>query len=252
MRGPFVHIPFEMMPELGGVIKGLRLDLEILITGNTLDSHKPSDIKSMREGLGYDAAFTVHGPFMDLNPGAVDSKVRQATLERFCDCIEAASALEPKALVFHSGYEKWKYDHDPKVWLEQSLSFWPNVIERAKSKNIRIAVENIFEDEPESLKMLMDKLGSEWFGICFDAGHFNIFSGKPLNEWLDSLLPHFIEMHLHDNDRTRDAHLAIGAGTFDWKTLFGAVKDRGCLYTIEARDPENVRISMEMIRKYAS
>ena len=58
---------------------------------------------------------------MDLSPGAVDSKVRAVTIERFSQIFNIAETLKPKVIVFHSGYEKWKYASKIDLWLEGSL-----------------------------------------------------------------------------------------------------------------------------------
>jgi len=56
---------------------------------------------------------------MDLSPGAVDSKVREATMMRFSHILDISDILKPKAVVFHSGYEKWKYALNIDLWLEK-------------------------------------------------------------------------------------------------------------------------------------
>ena len=45
----------------------------------------------------------LHGPFLDVNPCAYDSLVREATMTRFNQCYEAGLQLGAKKIVFHSG-----------------------------------------------------------------------------------------------------------------------------------------------------
>ncbi len=155
-------------------------------------------------------------------------------------------------MVFHSGYEKWRFGLRPDIWLEGSLITWNEVLSSASGMDAKIAIENIFEDEPHNLKLLMKELGSERFGLCFDAGHFNLFSKTPLSDWLGELLPHIKELHLHDNLRDNDTHLPIGEGTFDFETLFKAVSGLSPrpLYTIEAHSPEDVLKGMERFNEF--
>jgi sugar phosphate isomerase/epimerase len=187
---------------------------------------------------------------MDLSPGAVDEKIRAITIDRFLSVFDIAEILLPKTIVFHSGYEKWKYARRIDLWLEGSLITWSAVLERAKALNVRIAIENIFEDDPENLRILMENINSEYFGICFDTGHFNIFSSIPLGEWIGQLKPYMVELHLHDNHKTSDAHIAIGEGTFDFNALFAAVKDKDLIYTIEGHTPDDVMKSIERLKDY--
>jgi sugar phosphate isomerase/epimerase len=249
---PYIRIPYEMIGEHIGIIKKLALNLELYFSGDALDSLGPESIGELKDALGHNPSLTLHAPFMDLSPGAVDSKVRAVTMERFSQVFDVAEALRPEAMVFHSGYERWKYAHNADVWLEASMRTWEGFIQRASEMGTRIAIENIFEDEPDNLALLMRQLGSGHFGICFDTGHFNLFSRKPLSAWLEVLGPHIIELHLHDNDGSRDSHLPMGEGTFNFSELFGALRGRELLYTIECNTPEDVIKSMERLKEYAS
>jgi len=241
---PHAHIPFNRIPEHLDFIKKKRLNLEIYFGSVVLDSLSSEDITSLKKSLDFNPSLSFHAPFMDLSPGAVDSKVRTATIERFSHMLDIAETLKPEAIVFHSGYEKWKYALNVNLWLEKSLMTWQPLNSRASEMGVRIALENIFEDEPSNLKLLMEHMNSNNFGICFDTGHFNLFSRLPLETWMDALNPHIIELHLHDNNRTSDQHLPMGEGTFDFKKFFGLLKNRNCVLTIEAHSPEHVSKSM--------
>lgn len=250
MNSVHVHVPYSRIGEYLSLIKHHKLNLEIYFPSSSLDSLKPADLESLKRSLDYNPSLSIHAPFMDLSPGAVDSKVRDITTERFSHVMDIAGILSPKAIVFHSGYEKWKYDHNVGQWLEASISTWMPIIERAAQINTRIAIENIFEDEPSNLEALMKELHSEHFGICFDTGHWNLFSTIPLTAWMESLRDYIYELHLHDNDKSFDAHLPIGDGTFDFSTFFSALNNRSCLYTIEAHSPEKVIKSIERLNRF--
>jgi sugar phosphate isomerase/epimerase len=219
-------------------------------SSNSLDNINDSDIIKLKEKLEYKPSLTIHAPFMDLSPGAVDSRVRAVTIERFSHVFDIAEILSPKAIVFHSGYEKWKYSMNVDIWLKNSLITWRTLSKRAVDLGLKIAMENVFEDDPTNLRLLMEEMHSENFGICFDTGHFNLFSKIPLDEWLGQLTPYIFELHLHDNNKTSDDHLAIGDGTFDFDTLFSALKDKNLIHTIEAHTPEDVLKSMQRLEKY--
>ena len=251
MVNPHVHIPYHKIDEYLHFIKENRLNLEILFNSQTLDSINDSDIRELKEKLNYHPSLTIHAPYMDLSPGAVDQKARALTIQRFLSVFDITKTMNPKVIVFHSGYFKWKYDLNISMWLEGSLITWRQLLPRAIDTGVKIAIENIFEDDPENLRLLMEEIRSEYFGICFDTGHCNLFSRVPLEEWLRQLTPYIIELHLHDNNRNADDHNAIGDGTFDFDTLFSVLKNRDLIYTIEARTPENVLKSFERLRNYS-
>jgi len=247
---PHVHVPFHRIEEYLRFIKDNRINLELYFSSRSLDIFHYSDIAELKELLGYNPSFTIHAPFMDLSPGAVDSKIREVTLERFSHIIDIAEVLMPKSIVFHSGYEKWKYALKIDIWLEKSLNTWKFLLKRTADIGLKIAIENIFEDEPTNLRMLMEAMSSEHFGICFDTGHFNLFSKTSLDEWLRQLKPYIIELHLHDNNKNSDDHLAIGDGTFDFDTLFSSLKDKDLIYTVEGHTPEDVLKSIKRLKDY--
>lgn len=247
MKNIHVHIPYQRVEEHINLLKREGLSPEIYFSSSSLDTITEKDIISLKEKLDYSPSLSIHAPFMDLSPGAVDSKVREVTISRFSSILDIAEILKPVSIVFHSGYEKWKYAHRIDVWLEGSMMTWPELIKRAAKLGVRIAIENIFEDEPSNLHFLMRELHSANFGLCFDTGHCNLFSKVPLAEWLDMLSPFIFELHLHDNDKTFDSHLPIGDGTFDFDLFFMRLKDIDCLYTIEAHTPERVIKSIERL-----
>jgi sugar phosphate isomerase/epimerase len=238
------HIPFNRIPEHLDLIRKDRLNLEIYFGSSALDSLSSDDIMALNRALDYNPSLSFHAPFMDLSPGAVDSKVRRATVERFTHILDIAEIMRPRAVVFHSGYEKWKYALNVNLWLEKSLMTWQPLNSRAADMGIKISVENIFEDDPSNLKLLMEYMNSENFGICFDTGHFNLFSKYPLETWMDSLNPYIIELHLHDNDKTSDQHLPMGDGTFDFRKFFSLLRNKNCIHTIEAHSPDHAFKSM--------
>ena len=250
MVQPHVHVPFHRIEEFLPFIKAKRINLEIFISSDSLDSIDNSHLIGLKEKLDYNPSLTIHAPFMDLSPAAVDSKVRDVTIERFEGVFDIAQVLKPKAIVFHSGYEKWKYALKVDVWLENSLRTWRCFSRRAEDLGVKIVIENIFEDEPTNLRLLMEEMSSEYFGLCFDTGHFNLFSRIPLAEWLVQLKAYILELHLHDNDKSSDAHLAIGDGTFDFDTLFETLDDKELIYTIEGHTKEDVIKSLERLKTH--
>jgi sugar phosphate isomerase/epimerase len=246
---PHIHIPFEKIREYIDFIKQHRLNLEIYFSSDILDSISRDSLINVCKALDYNPSLSIHAPFMDLSPGAIDSKVRLVTIERFMQILDIAEILKPVCVVFHSGYEKWKYALKIEPWLNQSLLTWKEINDRAKKIGVKIAIENIFEDNPKNLRLLVESMNSENFGICFDSGHFNLFSAASLEEWLNEIKEYIIELHLHDNDKSSDQHLPIGDGSFNFNLLFNRLKGNNCIYTIEARSPEMVLKSIWQLQK---
>lgn len=249
MHGPHIHIPYNRIGDYLSFISDNKLNLEIYLSADVLDGLDVTSVKETCSRLDYAPLFSIHAPFMDLSPGAVDSRVREATMHRFNQTMDVASAIRPKTVVFHSGYEKWKYALNMDIWLEKSVITWREIVGRAADIGVKVSIENIFEDSPDNLRALAENINSEHFGLCFDTGHFNIFSKTSLDEWLERTGDYINELHLHDNDTKSDMHASIGSGTFDFNLLFKALQGReDVVYTIEAHSPEEVRESISVLR----
>lgn len=251
MVSPHVHVPFEKIESYLDFILHNRFNLEIYFSADILDTLERDLLYKVIAALKHGPDLTFHAPFMDLSPAAIDSKVRKATITRFNELLDIAEIMRPLAIVCHSGYEKWKYGLSIDLWLRKSIETWKPINERAKSLGCKIAIENIFEDEPSNLRTLMEKMASENFGICFDTGHCHLFSKVSIDKWLDDLSPYILELHLHDNDRSADQHYPIGDGTFDFDRFFALLDNRDLIHTIEAHTPERVIKSIERLKKYA-
>ncbi len=244
--GPHAHIPYEKINTHRDLLNKYKINLEIYISSYVLDNVEQKEIITLKERLTYNPELTIHAPFMDLSPGAVDSLVRKVTVERFSMVVDIGACLGAKAIVFHSGYEKWKYGLKIDPWLEESIKTWKQILTKAEGR-VPVLIENIFEDEPGNLRLLMEQIDDPNFGLCFDTGHFNLFSKVSLKEWLSQTLPYIKELHLHNNDRTSDQHYPVDEGTFNMVELFETIGDRPCIYTIEAHAPEHFLKSLKWL-----
>ncbi len=242
MKNVHVHIPYPILIERLDDIVEARLNPEILFTGECLDGISPAGLRAVKRRLDeHGLAVTVHGPFMDLNPGAVDERVRGVTVDRYVQLFHAADILMPRNVVLHHTYDRWRYDGNEELWLGQSLKTWPQFVERARRIGAVIAVENVFEGYPHPIKALVEAIDSPHFKVCFDIGHWNVFSEIPMEEWLGEIGEHIAEFHIHDNTGEGDDHMAIGDGSINFSDLFGAISaynKRDIVYTIEAHSEE--------------
>lgn len=133
---------------------------------------------------------------------------RLAGVELVKNRIGMTASLGGDAVVMHVG------DKDATP-LRRSLD---EVMPFAKSRNIRIAVENSTSAEHfPMLERLLTDYPPDFLGICYDSGHGNI-SGNGL-ERLAACADRILCIHLHDNDGSGDQHKVPFSGTVDWQTL---------------------------------
>lgn len=247
-----VHIPYPKLKDYCELVRGRKYDLEIYLASTVLDQIERQDLENLCKNLDWNPSLSLHAPFMDLNPGSPDPMVRSVTQLRFRQLLDAAAVLKPRTAVFHAAYDRWRYNGRSDLWLHNSVDTWTKVAETASRLGVRVAVENVFDEDPDALGMLIDRIGSREFGFCFDTGHYNLFSRVPLERWFERLGPHIVEVHLHDNDGTADAHLAVGAGRFDFPAFFSLLREHtdNPVYTVEAHDKEDVDVSLEQVQSY--
>ncbi len=191
---------------------------------------------------------------MDLNPGALDKDVRLLSLKKYRALLKIAADFHPKTVVFHPGYDRWRYDGQVDLWLKESRKTWREVLSTAGRlvPETRILLENIFETEPSSLERLLSILDNSQAGFCFDTGHFQVFDEAGLDTWMEKLGPHLVEIHLHDNDGGGDHHLPPGEGKFPFDLLFETLekglREDICL-AIESHSREDIFASLEYLSK---
>jgi len=248
-----INIPYKILLDHLNVILEKGLNPEIYFNGDTLDSYNRKDLVSVAKALAdHNLSVTIHGPFMDLSPGGVDNMVRKVAVDRFSQTLDVASYFQPSAIVFHAGYNKWYFNGNSKLWLERSLLTWEPILKKAKELKIPLALENVFEEEPSTLRDLMIAFEDPFFGICFDLGHYYLFAKVPMKQWIEVLGKYFIELHLHDNHKNSDDHLPMGEGEINFDEFFALLQKYSIplIYTIEPHRVEDVERSFEACRRY--
>jgi sugar phosphate isomerase/epimerase len=253
-KGPRVHlhVAYYKFKEYIPFLRERSLSVELYIGSGSIDIVDDDGLRSIKDSLDYPHTLSIHGPFMDLSPGAVDAAVAKVSLERFLKVVEMSDILRPEVIVFHAGYEKWKYGGKVDLWLTQSLKTWRAVMKRAEEFGVRVAIENIVDAEPGHLKRLADEMAHPLFGLCLDVGHREMFSDISAADWLSGMHPHVFELHLHDNFGEADDHKPIGEGRIDFAPLFARVKELGInpVYTLEAHNQPDAIRSLESLKKY--
>ena len=243
-----VHVPYSRLNESLPFLVDHRLNVELFFSAETLDQLIPERLTSVTALLDAKGVKrTIHAPFMDLNPGSYEPLVQDATRRRFHQVMDAAAILHPRVVVFHPGFDKWRYGETRNRWLAESIPLWQEMVERGDECDCIIAVENIFEEDPSTLIDLIRSVDSPRLKHCFDVGHWNMFTSGTMEEWFAVLGPYIAETHIHDNHGERDEHAPIGEGNIDTR-LFFSLLDRyapDAVRTIEAHSREKLEQALK-------
>lgn len=159
---------------------------------------------------------TMHGAFFDVTVFSSDAKIREISLLRMRQSMQIAEELGLRAVIFHGNYLPFlrgaSYDAN---WLKYTEEAVRSLLEEFHGPEIYM--ENMFEDSPELLGVLAERLqGVERFGVCLDYSHAALTSGN-LEPWFVRLSPYIRHMHINDHCFEGDAHLVPGEGKTDWE-----------------------------------
>jgi sugar phosphate isomerase/epimerase len=248
-----VNAPFQYLVD-GYLELFLRCHInpEIGFDASALDRRDELPLeRTARLFMEYGRTVTLHGPFMDLAPGALDEKIREVTARRLLETMELVPLFRPLCVVFHVGYDDRCYNACRQEWLARSLATWEPVARRAEELGVTISLENVYEQTPEMIIALLDSLSARNVGFCLDVGHQNAFSTTPLKEWLKVLGPRLREVHLHDNSGRGDDHEPIGSGSVAFPTLFAYLVETGLrpVITLEPHTEASLWKSLEALER---
>lgn len=247
------HIPWPRLAEHRAYLLEERINPELYLPADSLDTLDKAEVQALADDLvSHGLSCTIHATFMDLNPGSVDRAVRETTRQRVEQTLDCAELLQARVVVFHPGYSRLSYGSAVEVWTANTVAFWQQQLSRIRQAGCKVALENIFEEEPSTLLQVLKQLDSDVFGHCFDSGHFNMFCTVSLEEWFTALGSFIIESHLHDNHGVADEHLPVGEGEIDFQKVTDLLKQYApqAVWTLEAHSRERLERSMQAIQRY--
>lgn len=252
-----VNIPFTMLLEsyLETFIEN-GLNPEIGLDAAALDRFSIEDFSAIAgEFHRHSRTVTLHGPFIDLNPGSPDPSVRQLCRSRLEQVLELVPVYKPLSVVCHAGFDVRRYGYFKETWLENSLEIWSWMADRVADHGARLMLENVYEDGPADIEVLLEKLSRRGVGFCLDTGHTAAFGKSDLAAWLEVLGPRIGQLHLHDNFGGQDDHLAIGSGTIEFSKLFEYFRksnDPPPIITLEPHEAKHLRPSLDYLARHWS
>ncbi len=246
------HMPYHLLSRHLPMILEKKLNLEIYFSRDALQALDKNECRENAAKLK-DAGLkvTFHAPFVDLRPGALDDRIRQVSLDRIRQAFDLAPVFGPLKIVCHPSFDDRYYVACDDLWLENSVHFWRELLAVARDARTVIALENVYEKEPDILRRLFEMLSSEDLCFCFDTGHFNVFAHAPLKTWMEQLGQYIRHLHLHDNFGRFDEHLPVGAATFPFDQFFAALKTLKVkpTITLEAHSQEHLWQSMANLQR---
>jgi sugar phosphate isomerase/epimerase len=246
-----INAPFGMLWEhYLPLFLAEHLNPEIGLDAASLDRFSRRDFITVADKLHQAGLnITLHGPFQDILPGALDTKILAASRARLQNAFDLLEIFQPQSIVCHIGYESRHYHGLEEGWLAHSLATWEPLAAQAARHSALLALENVYETQPELIRELFRRLQAPNIRICLDVGHLQAFGGGEFQKWLDMLGSLVGQLHLHDNNGGGDEHLALGQGIIPLSEILGffAANSLAPLITLEPHHENCLLPSLEYL-----
>ena len=152
----------------------------------------------------------------------------QSRYEMYKRSIEGASMLGIRWVVFHpSGHPEFSPETEERNLLD-NIEFYKPLAEYAEKWRAGIALENMSSRirRAEHLCRLVDAIGSDYVGACWDTGHAHI-AGENQGDSIRLMGKRLHALHIQDNDGITDQHMPPHYGTINWDEVMAALHEIG-------------------------
>lgn len=195
----------------------------------------------------YSFDLSLHAPFSDLNIASLNPSIREESVHQIKSAIRRAADFNAPITV-HSGrlspYAMWYREKAEML----NFSALKSLAEYAEELGVKLLVENMPAGDGNLLTtpIEMEKLCLEaGVDVTLDVGHAET-SDSALN-FISRLRRNIKEVHLHDNNLSRDEHLAIGDGRIDFRRILRTLQGCNCTYVIEVHREVDVERSRQRL-----
>lgn len=205
----------------------------------------------------------MHAP-LELDVADPDPQKREEDIDTAAKWVEYAHELGLPHLVIHpGGKQRAGSDDEKEEILALNLEAFGRLAEAASKFDVKLCLENMQERIGQEkwrlgarisdINELINSVGSEALGICFDSSHANVTKldmSQAIHECGDRLLA----THISDNDGSGDQHKLPFGGNINWESVVSALKDIGYngLFNLEIPGENKAPLAIRDARlKYA-
>lgn len=252
LKNLFIRIPYHILVERIKTVLDHHFNVEVYFDADSCATTPLCNLRKIKKTMdGAGLQLILHGPYLDLNPASLDSKIQEVAKYRYLQSLHLASFLGATQITLHHGYNPIYHSFAYDEWHKRSIGFWEKITEEAQRHTITIGIENAFEEGPHLLKDVVSRVDSPYLGCCLDVGHLNVGSKVGLKTWVEEIGSRIVEIHLHDNDGCHDDHLALGEGKIDFRLLFKLLNEIGIhpILTLEQKNEEDFLRSISWLRE---
>lgn len=190
---------------------------------------------------------TVHGPFHGINLGSQDSHQREFSLKALLSGLEAARTFRSPIMVMHSGYLPQYSPGSREKWMAHFVSGLDQLLERASELEVRIALENTYEQDTGLFQEIFEHFPTPVLGMCLDAAHATCYGRVHPATWSLNFADRICHLHLSDNDGREDLHWELGRGVVDVRAIVAPLAKQESTASVTFETPlESGEISRDL------
>ncbi|MBQ7821985.1 MAG: sugar phosphate isomerase/epimerase [Clostridia bacterium] len=176
-------------------------------------------------------------------------------IDKLCRWIDMYEAIGIKNMVLHCD-ELSDTGLSKRERADKNIEKFKILAEYIKNKNITVCLENLrprtpdekelIDQNADDLLYIIERVGSEKFGICLDTGHLNLTEKNP-REFILKAGKKLKALHIADNQGERDEHMMpYTRGTVDFKEVVEALRkvDYHGLFNLEIPGENHIPIKL--------
>lgn len=188
----------------------LGIELMAFSNPDILDGNWNEVLLSYQERLrGIAGPITIHGPFFDMVSGSPDERINEICKQRYRQALQIAADLGAEVMVVHANFIGSLHNtFYRRGWHMRNIDFWRPMSEYAAELNVVIAIENMWEFDPDIIGDLLTAVNHSHLKACLDVGHALLFSDPQftIQDWFKTLSPWLVHTHMNNNDGLLDEH----------------------------------------------
>ncbi len=231
---------------------GVGLELQAFAYPKVLDGDWKSLVEHYQKALlGLPGERAMHGPFLDMASGSPDPQIRAVVKQRMIHSLEIADQLHVKTIVFHANFiSTIRTEAYRREWLKYEIDFWGPMAEHAARLGITLALENMWEFDPNIIGDVLSAVHSANLMACLDVGHAALFSDFPLQAWIEVLAPYLIHTHLNNNLGEIDEHRGFDDGVLDYHVVLPMLRSvaKHPVFSLEIGDVDAIQRSLHYLQ----
>ena len=231
-------------------------NIEIWASVQHMDPRLNPDVHAVQQQLKQNGqrVHSLHSPILHpfTHPQS-DGSFRRYRLDLHRKTLDYCEAVGAEIMVVHP------YDAQYYPYLEKQAPIIRDgigeLIEYAKKRGIKIAVENLPEKVVQgryntSLIHQKDIFAGLDVHYCLDIGHVPILAESTCEEEIDAVADRLVTFHIHNNNGKTDEHNLPAEGVLNWPAIHDYVRAKGYQgeFVLELRGEKN---AIEVVKKAA-